>query len=614
LILGWVGEEPGDIDRQVLLRGAATRLRVDLPRLVGGSRWGLILDPGVRFCSDDRSACAIAGELRTHDDTLRNAIARVGAPAALLQAYRREGSKIACRLAGAFSVFLVDADGAQVSLIGDRFGIEPLYYHHSAGRLVFADSMPALLAHSWTGREIDSQAIYDYLFFSMVPSPATGYRASRRLPPGTSADFSGESIQLQRYWHTKYERERARIDYASEAEEFRRLLERAVADEIAGTESVGCFLSGGTDSSTMAGLLAKVTGGPVKTYSIGFDEPGYDEMYYARLAAKRFSTTHREYYVTPRDIADMLERIPAQFATPFGNSSAVPSYYCARMALADGSTKLLGGDGGDELFGGNEFYRTQVMFSKYDCIPRALRSLLVEPLAALFSLRGRVPLVKKVYSYIQQAKMPMPDRLESYNFVHTMGAARMLEPGFLALVAVEHPFDLMREEYDGAAATTMLNRIMSMDVKLTLADNDLRKVGEMARLAGLKVAYPMLHEDLVAFAARLPVDQKVRGLKLRYFFKKALADFLPREIIEKEKHGFGLPFGQWLGRDADLQRQVLGVLHDFKSRRVVRGDFIDELAGPRFLENAGHYGKLIWVFVMLEQWLKQAIGTAPVVR
>src|SRR6185312_3163734 len=173
----------------------------------------------------------------------------------------------------------------------------------------------------------------------------------------------------------------------------------------------------------------------------------------------------REYYVTPQDIVEMLERIPAQYAVPFGNSSAVPAYYCARMAHEDGITKLLGGDGGDELFGGNDFYRAQIVFARYEIIPRWLRAGALEPMVGLVSGRGRVPLVRKAWRYIEQANMPMPDRLESYNFVHTMGPDHMLEPEFMAAVAREHPFELMREEYDGAAATTMLNRIMNLDMK-----------------------------------------------------------------------------------------------------------------------------------------------------
>ena len=198
--------------------------------------------------------------------------------------------------------------------------------------------------------------------------------------------------------------------------EFRGLLERSVSDMLDGRPA-GTFLSGGTDSSTIAGLLAKISGRPVRAYSIGFAAEGYDEMEYARIAARHFTTEHHEYYVTPNDVLTLAPRLAEFCDQPFGNASAVPTYYCARLAQADGIELLLGGDGGDELFGGNERYAMQAILSWYDLVPSVLRKRLVEPV--LFGIPGveRVPILRMGRGYVTQASEYVPDRLHAHNML-----------------------------------------------------------------------------------------------------------------------------------------------------------------------------------------------------
>src|SRR6267154_690280 len=228
---------------------------------------------------------------------------------------------------------------------------------------------------------------------------------------------------------------------------------------------VGTFLSGGTDSSTIAGMLGEVTGKPARTYSIGFEAQGYDEMEYARIAARHFGTRHHEYYVTPADVVSAVPRIAEVHDQPFGNSSAVPAYFCAKLAKDDGVDVLLGGDGGDELFGGNERYATQYLYSLYSDLPRAFRKGLIEPLAFL---APEIGIAGKVQRYIRNASLPMPVRYDHYNLLERLGPATIFSRDFLDAVDRALPSEFMSQTYNAAHAQSLINRMLALDLKYTL--------------------------------------------------------------------------------------------------------------------------------------------------
>jgi asparagine synthase (glutamine-hydrolysing) len=353
-------------------------------------------------------------------------------------------------------------------------------------------------------------------------------------------------------------------------------------------------------------MLSQLGGGPAHTYSIGFDAPGYDEMEYARLVARHFQTDHHEYYVTPEDVVAAVPRVAAHFDQPFANASAVPAYYCARMAKEDGVDRLLAGDGGDELFGGNERYVTQRLLAWYQRVPASLRRHAVEPLL-LGPLGGRGPL-RKLGSYVRQARLPMPERMQTYNLLERLGPERLLSDEYLARIDRGMPVALLRETYHGAHAGHMLNRMLAVDMRFTLADSDLPKVVGACGLADIAVSFPFLDDDLVAFSALLPAREKVRGTRLRYLFKESLRGFLPEEILTKKKQGFGLPFGVWLLEHRGLRELTHDSLSSLKGRGIVRPAFIDELLGRQHAEHAAYYGTMVWVLMMLEQWLAARDG------
>jgi asparagine synthase (glutamine-hydrolysing) len=434
----------------------------------------------------------------------------------------------------------------------------------------------------------------------MVPGPRTIHAGRHRLLPGSFLRWRNGKAETRSYWEMRFAEDERR-PLPELKQDFLALLREGVR-ETARDRTVGAFLSGGTDSSTIAGMLGEVTGQPARTYSIGFEARGYDEMQYARIAARHFGTRHHEYYVTPDDVVSAIPQIAALHDQPFGNSSAVPTYYCAKLARDDGVDTLLGGDGGDELFGGNERYAKQYLYSLYSDLPRGLRKGVIEPIVGLLPSAG---IMGKAQRYIRNASQPMPARYDNYNLLERLGPAVVFTREFLDGVDRALPPAQMAQVYHSAHAQSQINRMLAFDLKYTLADNDLPKVVRSCELARVEARFPMLNDALVAFSARLPPELKLKQTRLRYFFKEALRGFLPDEIIGKTKHGFGLPFGPWLQVHKPLQQLVSDSLQDLKRRGIVRPQLVDELLGELVHSHAGYYGTLAWVLMMLEQWFRQ---------
>lgn len=546
------------------------------------------------FMSDQDSSLVL-GSPRFSDSRLASLALAEGVLAAWREALVASGAQAASGATGDFAIGLCGPGRTYLAV--DRFAIRTLCYRVDNGQLRFAARADELADAS---TEIDPQAIFDYLYFHVIPSPRTIYKGIYRLPPAHYALFENGKLTVAPYWVPSFEDQR-KPSFDALRDEFRQLLRDAVATQLDGSKP-GSFLSGGTDSSTVAGMAALASGQTMATYSIGFDAQGYDEMAFARIAAKHFKTEHHEYYVTPEDLVRSIPAVAAHYDQPFGNSSALPSYYCAKMAREDGVSKLLAGDGGDELFGGNSRYAKQRVFGWYEYVPGFLQKGLLEPLlgtraAAAFAL------TRKAGSYAEQARVPMPDRLQMYNLIMRLGASEVLTPQLLAQVDIAGPLQLQREVWHVPQGCSQLNQELAYDWRFTLAESDLPKVLGATGCAGMDVGFPLLDDRLLAFSLKLPTNYKLRGLQLRWFFKESLRGFLPDEIISKKKQGFGLPFGVWANTHPALKALATDSLNSLARRGVVRADFVQTLLTQRLPEHSGYYGEMVWILMMLEQWL-----------
>jgi asparagine synthase (glutamine-hydrolysing) len=607
-ICGWISGPPEVGQAQATVAGMRRALRdgeaAAPPPILRGA-CALAVEPGIRpvtLYQEEALLAAVEGQVRWRSASLGALAVERGAAAALAEAYRQHGSDCLKEMSGPFAISVIDTETASGLLAIDRMGTRTMCYANLSGQLVFASNAESVVAHPAVGRDLSRQAIFNYLYCHVIPSPGTIYRSVQKLQPGECVTCESGVVERRFYWRLPYHDDGTDSVEALERR-FRLLLRDAARHAIDGPSAVGTFLSGGTDSSTVTALLTELTGEPARTYSIGFAWEGFDEMKYARITARHLGARAHEYYVTPQDIVEAIPIIARAYDEPFGNDSAAPTYFCAKMAREDGVQVLLAGDGGDEIFGGNTRYAKQKVFEAYGRIPNALRRGLIEPLA--FALPGgdRIAPLRKLGSYIRQASVPLPDRLETYNFLHRSPLADVFEPDFLAAVDVDEPLTMVRDTYQRAASTSPLNRMMHLDLKLTLADNDLRKVSRMCDVAGIEVRYPLLDDALVEFSGEIPASLKVKGLKLRYFFKQALKDVLPPETIAKTKQGFGMPFGLWLRSHAPLAELIDGSLDAFQRRGILRPSYIEDLRRQHHTDHATYFGIMIWVVAMLECWL-----------
>jgi len=343
----------------------------------------------------------------------------------------------------------------------DKMGICPLTWTLRRGELLFSSKLDALLAHPSTRADIDPQSIFDYCYFHVIPGPRTIYRGVSRLLPGHALHFRDGKVEIYRHFTPEFD-ETIRRPQVELAREFKEILVRSI-DRARGPGPTGTFLSGGTDSSTVTGLLSRASNRPVDAFSIGFSVAEYDEMHYARIAARHFNVNHHEYSVTPEDVESAIPLIATAFDQPFGNASAVPAYFCGRMAREHGITRMLAGDGGDELFGGNSRYAVQKAFEVYHRLPHTLRRSVLEPAASNIALFRTLPGLRQLGGYVRHARPDLPDRLNAFNLLQFVGIDDLLDPTLRARIDPAAPLARQRDVWAHSSARSLVNRMLEYD-------------------------------------------------------------------------------------------------------------------------------------------------------
>lgn len=508
-------------------------------------------------------------------------------------------------LRGAFVIALWDDKNQRLILVSDRMGLKTIYWTREGDALLFASRAGAVRAAKAGSSDVNCPAILQYLLFSVVPAPLSAYKGIERLEPGRLLIFENGHPKQSQYWDAVYEEiEDQKESYWSER--VREGIRTAVHGHIDGCESdsTGAFLSGGTDSSSVVAFLSERFK-PTNTFSIAFAEGRYNEIDFARTAANKFQTRHFEKFLTSSDAADAIMQIAQYYDEPFANSSAIGSYFCARMAKENGVSTLLAGDGGDELFGGNERYASDKRFALYQSIPGWLRKRILEPATRMLPEGdGLLSLPRK---YIRRASIPNPRRIFSYGLFLSLDPKEVFEPDFLEQVAPANWLDLIQSHFDKARAKSELNRLLYLDLKLILSDNDVRKVSGTAELSGVQVRYPLMDHDLVELAGRIPSYLKLRRFEKRYIFKQAMREILPHKVLYKKKHGFGVPLAVWLLQNPRLQSLIRDTLGDARTRQrgYFRPEFYDRLARLHSEGDLAYYGEIVWYLVALELWHRQ---------
>jgi len=523
--------------------------------------------------------------------------------------YAREGEDFIRRLRGAFAFVLWD--GRRRTLLGavDHFGMRRLYTAVDGHRAALASRPGALVGVPGFEAGVDPTAVFQYLNFGYVPAPASIFAGIERVPPGHRLRVTSGEAACEPYWDMRYVTRPLRVDEGA-----RLLAERtedAVGRALEGvaTKETGAFLSGGTDSSAVVGLMGRRSGEPVNAFSIGFREPRYDELEYAELTARHFEAAHYVKILSADEALASLPRLVEVYDEPLGNNSAIGTLACAELARECGVRRLLAGDGGDEIFGGNERYAVDRVFARYHLVPAPVRRGLLDPVFLALPDRG---LTGRIRRYVRRANIPNPRRFYSYEFFFAQEGRAYLDPDFTANTGTEAAWATLQSHFDRVEAAAELHRLLYLDLKLTIGDNDLFKVVRTAELAGMEVRFPLLDLPLVEFAATLPASLIVRGVEKRYLFKRAFRTLLPAATLTKRKHGFGVPTSLWLKSHPgfrDLVRETL-----LSSRARQRGYFrpgaIEEIFQLHAADETPFYGDVIWTLLMLELWHRRHLDGA----
>ena len=508
---------------------------------------------------------------------------------------------------GRFAYLVWNHVEKKLSFVTDLFHTFPLYYSKTEYGILVATDARLMTGSKLLKAEVDLKALYHYLNFAYVPTPFSIYKGMSKVPTASVVSYKQGAIDIERYWTPAYA-ENSTLNEQDAANALKDKIIAAVSKQgNPNTDDWGTFLSGGTDSSTVSGILAnKDKSRALKTFSIGFHEKGYDELEYAQLAVDRFNAEGKNLRVSAQDTLDSLFDLVNSYDEPFGNSSAIPTYYCAKLAKEHGVNNLIAGDGGDEIFGGNERYSKDKIFSQYYNLPGSVKNVFnhVGSFAEKFDSR----FFNRVSNFINRASLPNPERFYLDDSFASDFFEEFLTESYRESIDRQESLDVLKTVFSECNASSELHKLMYIDLKMAISENDLTKVNRGAKSAGVIVRYPYLDKDLVEFAGNLPAKYKVKGLQKRYLFKQAVSEILPIEISKKTKQGFGLPVSIWLREHKGFKELLNDIL--LSPRCIERGyfekTFVEDLI-VRHQKGTWDYPQELWQLLVLELWHRENV-------
>ncbi|HWR98120.1 MAG TPA: asparagine synthase (glutamine-hydrolyzing) [Candidatus Methanoperedens sp.] len=529
----------------------------------------------------------------------------------VLHLYEEEGAACVRRLRGMFALGLWDRPARRLVLARDHLGQKPLFFAQAGERFVFASEVKGVLASGLVGREIDLDGLWHYVSLRYLPDHYTLFRGVRKLPAATVAVFEDGRLAEEKYWRLSF-REKLPHDEAAIADGLDALLRETVKLHLLSDVPVGTFLSGGIDSSTVTAMMAGIAGAPFPTFSIGVKEEGFNELPWARLVAERYHLPARERIVE----ADMIHLIPAMVAAmdepadPFG-----AGVYLVSQLASEEVKVVLSGDGGDENFAGYDRFAGQRLAEIYSVLPAWFRR----------EVMGRaIRLVPESFGYKSLAqKLAWMNDMSFYGrgerYARSMSFLRFTEEGKERLFTPAARAQLTDRDsvakilawFDAEAADDLVDRMLHTDLMTRMPDHLLAITDRMSMAHGLEVRPPLMDYRLVEYAASIPADLKLRGRRLKYILKKVAAHYLPPELIERKKQGFGFPIARW------MRTELAGTLRNlFERSRFVELGFFEHGALRALLDEhlsgrVDHNFRL-WILLNLEVWHRLCIeGQSP---
>ena len=516
----------------------------------------------------------------------------------IVHAYEQWGTDAIAKLRGMFGLALWDRRTRTMLVARDRVGIKPLHYATFGGRLYFGSEIKSLLCAPDLPRDLNLVALDHYLSFLYAPRDESFFAGIRKLPPGSLLTWRNGEISVGPYWeppaHETFNgSERDAVD------ELQDVLTDAVRAHLVSDVPLGAFLSGGIDSSLVVALMTKVSGARVKTFSIGFEQPEYDELAYARRVAQAFDTDHHEDVVRP-DGVGVLEQIVTHFDEPFGDTSALPTWYVSQLAARE-VTVVLSGDGGDEMFGGYTRYIPDARVTAVDrYAPAALRRV-----AGVVS--ARLPNGARGKRFLQHVSRDARGRyLDAIGFFTPDDKSGLLSADVRRQLTGGDPENRLIRHFDRYAGLSWPSQMMRFDVETYLPEDILTKVDRMSMAHSIEARVPLLDNAVIDFASSLPAELKIRQGRRKHVLKEVAARYLPGELIDRRKQGFGVPLDVWFRGNlrelfADTLLSARSLQRGYFQAPFVRGLIREHLSARR-----DHTFRL-WQLVVFERWLQQYV-------
>jgi asparagine synthase (glutamine-hydrolysing) len=509
------------------------------------------------------------------------------------------------RLDGMFAFAIWDSNNERLFLGRDRVGKKPLYYYFDNRNFIFGSEIKSILESKLVEKEIYIEGIPLYFTFGYIPSPKTFYNRIFQLPPASYLTVNKKGIQGPfSYWDMEYPAEGRELQISEEEAcmEIRRLLKEAVKKRLVSDVPLGAFLSGGIDSSIVVGLMSEIMGTPVKTFSIGFTgNESYDETRYANLVAEHFKTDHTEFMVQPNAF-DLVEKLLSYHDEPYGDSSAIPTYLVSELTKVH-VTVALGGDGGDEIFAGYERFLAAFLAER---IPKLALRIFSKFTTLIPQSDNYHSLGRRLERFFEYAKEPLFDRYLSWSSIFTRDLiAKLIIKNDLSMLLDKTKFiRYLNQYYEIVKNCNSINQLLYLNFKTYLPDDLLIKMDRMSMANSLEIRSPFLDKELTEYVAKLPMNFKIKRGKLKYILKKSFSDFLPKPILKRKKHGFGVPLGTWFR--GELKGYVKDVLFstsarysDYLNRKFIEKIYYEHQSGKR------DYGHQLWTLLNFELWLRK---------
>jgi len=520
----------------------------------------------------------------------------------LVHLYEELGEGLLEKINGMFAFAIWDGKKSKLFLARDRIGIKPLYYAYNGNKLAFASEPKALLQLPWVEGRLDPQGLSHYLSYDFIPVPYCIYKDIRKVPPGHQIVYQNGDLRCERYWDLDLS---DRFDWKLDGEEICELIWaefcRGVKMRLISDVPLGVLLSGGIDSTSVLAALKHEGVDGVKTFSIGFEDPSFDEAKYFRRAATFFETEHHEEVLAPHKLIEIIPEVTSVLDEPLADASIMPTYLLSRFTK--GYVKVaLGGDGGDELFAGYPTYQAFSLSRYYERFPRMIRyciEAIVKKLPVSFDNMSFDFRAKK---FIDGIAYPPVER--NYIWLGTFSPAmkeELMTNGIRGELGGFNSFHVLHEYLKGKNFGSELGKLLYLDTKLYLQEGVLAKVDRASMAHGLEVRVPFLDHRFVESVTGLPEGLKLKGFTTKYIWKQIVKDRIPAEIERRGKKGFGIPIAKWLC--GDLKGLMMEMLSEerLKKQGIFNPSVVQRLVADHLARRVDNRKKL-WNLIIFQLW------------